>query len=119
MLEIYLDSSIDNEGLEISGYYLISSDHPSNKKRGGICIYYKNLFPLKVTDVRLLEECIAFYLIIRNKCCSLVALYGSPSQSQDGFATFYNNLEMTLDLFSKKNLFLLVVLGDFNAKLSH
>ena len=34
--ETYLDSSIDNENLEISGYYLIRSDHPSNKKRGGI-----------------------------------------------------------------------------------
>ena len=44
--ETYLDSSIDDEGLEISGYYLIRSDHPSNKKRGGICIYYKTSFPL-------------------------------------------------------------------------
>ena len=58
--ETYLDSSIDDVSLEISGYYLIRSDHPSNKKRGGICIYYKNFLPLKVTAVRLLEECIAF-----------------------------------------------------------
>ena len=50
--ETYLDSSIDDESLEISGYYLIRSDHPSNKKRGGICIYYKNFLPLKVTGVR-------------------------------------------------------------------
>ena len=34
--ETYLDSSIDDESLEISGYYLIRSDHPSNKKRRGI-----------------------------------------------------------------------------------
>ena len=116
--EIYLDSSIDDVSLEISGYYLIRSDHPSNKKRGGICIYYKNFLPLKVTGVRLLEECIAFDLIISNKLCSFVALYRSPSQSQDDFATFSDNFEMTLDLVSKKNPFLIVVLGDFNAKLS-
>ena len=61
--ETYLDSSIDDVSLEISGYYLIRSDHPSNKKRGGICIYYKNFLPLKVSDVRLLEECIDFDLI--------------------------------------------------------
>ena len=42
--ETYLDSSIDDESLEISGYYLIRSDHSSNKKRG-ICIYYKNFLP--------------------------------------------------------------------------
>ena len=97
---------------------MIRSDHPSNIKRGGICIYYKNFLPLKVTDVRLLEECIVFDLIISNKLCSFVALYRSPSQSQDDFATFSDNLEMTLDFVSKKNPFLLVVLGDFNGKLS-
>ena len=70
----YLDSSIDDGSLEILGYYSIRSDHPFNKKRGGICIYYKNLLPLKVTAARLLEECIAFHLIISNKLCSFVAL---------------------------------------------
>ena len=77
--ETYLDSSNDDVSLEISGYCLIRSDHPSNKKRGGIWIYYKNFLPLKVTGVRLLKECIAFDLIISNKLCSFVALYRSPS----------------------------------------
>ena len=66
LLETYLDFSIDDESLEISGYYLIRSDHPLNKKCGGICIYYKNFLPLKVTGVRVLEECITFDLIISN-----------------------------------------------------
>ena len=91
---------------------------PIQQKRGGIYIYYKNFLPLKVTGIRLLEECIVFDLIISNKLCSFVALYRSPSQSQDDFATFSDNFEMTLDLVSKKNPFLIVVLGDFNAKLS-
>ena len=95
---------------------MIRPDHPSNKKCGGICIYYKNFLPLKLTGVCLLDECIAFDLIISNKLCSFVALYISPSQSQDDLATFSDNFEMTLDLVSKKNPFLLVVLGDFNAK---
>ena len=116
--EIYLDSSIDDGSLEISGYYLLRSDHPSNKKRGGICIYYKNFLPLKVTGVRLLEECIVFDLIISKKLCRFAALYRSPSRSQDHFATFSNNFKITLDLASKKNSFLIAVLGDFNSKLS-
>ena len=116
--ETYLDSSIDDGNLEISGYYLIRSDHPLNKNCGGICIYYKSFLPLKVISVRLLEECVTFNLIISNKLYSFVALYRSPSQSQDDFATFSDNFEMTLDLVSKKNPFLLVVFGDFNAKLS-
>ena len=41
--ETYLDSSTssDDNDLEISGYNLIRSDHPSNNKLGGICLYYK------------------------------------------------------------------------------
>ena len=37
--ETYLDSSTspDDNNLEISGYNLIPSDHPSNNKRRGIC----------------------------------------------------------------------------------
>ena len=68
-----------------------------------------------MTGVRLLEECITFDLIISNKLRSFVALYRSPCQSQDDFATFSDNFEMTLDLSSKKNPYLLVVLGDFSA----
>ena len=73
--ETYLNSSVDDENLEISGYYLIRSDHPFNKQRGGICIYYKKSHPLKVIGVRLLQECIAFDLIISNRLCSFIALY--------------------------------------------
>ena len=39
----YLDSTVspDNNNLNILGYNLIRPDHPSNSKRGGISIYYK------------------------------------------------------------------------------
>ena len=57
-------------------------------------------------------------MIISNKLCSFVALYRSPIQSQNDFATFSDKFEWILDLVSKKNPFLLVVFGDFNAKLS-
>ena len=80
--ETYFNYSIDGESLEISWYYLVRFDHPSNNKHCGICIYYKNFFPLKVTDFCLLKECIAFDLIIINKLCSFVALYRSSSHSQ-------------------------------------
>ena len=38
--ETYLDSSIptNNDNLDIDGYNLLCSDHPSNAKRGGVCI---------------------------------------------------------------------------------
>ena len=95
--ETCVDSSVDDKSLEISGSYLIHSDHPSKKKHDGICNYYKNFLPLKVTDVCLLEKCIVFDLIISNKLCSFIALYRSPSQSQYDFATFSDKFEMTLE----------------------
>ena len=91
--ETYLDSSNDDESLEISGYYLIRSDHSSYKKRWANYIYYRNFLPLNVTDVRLMEECTTFDFIMSNKLCSFVALCRSPSQSQDNYATFLITLK--------------------------
>ena len=39
--ETYLDSTIklDNDNLDIPGYNLVCSDHPSKKEGGGVFIY--------------------------------------------------------------------------------
>ena len=41
----YLDSSIDNESLKISGYYLIRYDHPSKKSVVVFAFTIKTSFP--------------------------------------------------------------------------
>ena len=61
----------------------------------------------------------SFELQIGDKICNFVALYRSPSQSQDDFETFADNSEMTLELLAQKNPFLLTAIGDFNAKSSN
>ena len=67
--ETYLDSSLtsDDDNLTISGYNLIHSDHPSNNKRGDVCIYYKNVLHLRVLSIQYLQECINFKLNIGRK----------------------------------------------------
>ena len=44
--ETYFDSSTlsHDPDLEVQGYDLIRADHPSNVKRGGVCIYKKAIF---------------------------------------------------------------------------
>ena len=37
----------DNNNLDISGYKLMRSDHPSNSKRGGLPIYYNETLTLR------------------------------------------------------------------------
>ena len=118
--ETYLNSSNspDDETLEISGYNLVRSDHPLNSKRGGICIYYKNYLLLPIISVSYLSERINFEIMIGNKICNFITLYRSPSQNQDDFQTFIDNLEMNLETLAQRNPFL-VVLGDFNGKSKH
>ena len=93
-----MDSSAlsHDPNLEVQGYDLIRANHLSNVKRGGVCIYYKNHLPLKLTNINLLHECLTIELNIKNKLCMLVALYQSRSQSHNKFSSFITNLESTL-----------------------
>ena len=52
IFETFLDLSISNEDerINIEGYNLLSVDHPSNKKRGGVCMYYKEHLPIIKRD---------------------------------------------------------------------
>ena len=85
--------------MEISGYALVRSDHPSNTKRGGVCLYYKNNLALRVVNIGYLNECLTLELKVGKKMCNFVVLYRSQSKSQDEFETFSNNFEMILDIF--------------------
>ena len=100
----------------MQGYTLIRADHPSNVKRGGVCVYYKNYLPLKLLNINYLQECITFELSIKNKFCIIAALYRSPSQSRSEFANFTTSLELTLQAIASKNPFLSLVLGGFTDK---
>ena len=118
--ETYLDSSIshDDNNLQIPGYNLYRVDHPSNIKRGGVCIYYKISLLLKIKNIQYLQECINFEIKIKDKLCNFITLYRSPNQCQDDFESFINNFELNLDSIKTNNPFLTVILGDFNAKSS-
>ena len=118
--ETYLDSNIlpDDNNLNIPGYNLARSDHPSNKKRRGFCIYYKSYLPLRIIDINYLSEFVRFELMVGDKLCNFIALYRSPSQSQDLFESFKENLELNLESVVQNNPFLVVLL-DFNAKSSN
>ena len=50
------------------------SDNPAHSKRRSVCMYYKNCLPLKVLDIRFLQESIAFDLQIGDKLCSFIYL---------------------------------------------
>ena len=56
--ETFLNSKIltDDENLQVPGYNIARADHPSNINRGGLCVYYKTSLPLKLLDIKYLQE---------------------------------------------------------------
>ena len=80
--ETYLDSTIssDNNDLNISGYNLIRADHPSNSKRGGVCIYYKESLAVQTLNNIGLPECLVCKVCLGNKTSYVVVTCRSPRQ---------------------------------------
>ena len=68
---------------------------------------------------QLFNECVRFELVVGDKLGKFIALYRSPSQSQDLFESFKENLELNIESAKQKNPFLVVLLGNFNAKSSN
>ena len=44
-------TSIPDNLIDIEGYKLIRADHPDNIKKGGVCIYYKELLPVRIISL--------------------------------------------------------------------
>ena len=57
--------------------------------------------------------------MVGDKLCNFIALYRSPSQLQDLFESFKENLELNLESKVQNNPFLVVILGNFNVKSSN
>ena len=111
-----LETSYDDDNLEIPGNNIIRKDHPSNTKRVGVYVYYKNTLHFKLINIKYLQVCITFEIRIGIKCCKFICLYRSSSKTNDEFESFPKNFELSLDKIHEDNRFIISVLGDFNAK---
>ena len=82
--ETFIDSTFLNDDLRLSlnGYSLLRADHPSDTKKGGVCIFYKDhlLISLK-PNLTILNECLVCELKAGKKRCFITVLYRSPCQS--------------------------------------
>ena len=70
LTETFLNSSIlsDDNRTKIEGYNLIRSDHPSDSKKGGVCIYYKEHIPLILQDdINTLDNCLVTEIRSQNE----------------------------------------------------
>ena len=58
--ETYLDSpvSLDDKDIAIEGCNIVRAGHPSNHKKGGVCIYYKESLAVQLINKNFLNECL-------------------------------------------------------------
>ena len=121
LTETFLDSLIENDDdrISIPGYNILRTDHPCNGKRGGVCIYYKDLLPIiKRNDLCQLHEYLITELRIGKKKCLFTCLYRSPSQTSKEFEDFCTDLNLFLSNIKDRNPACSAVTGDFNVRSS-
>ena len=118
--ESFLDSSIttDDQSLYLNGYEMVRSDHPSDTKRGGVCIYYKDFLSVRIVKTPQIHEFILCEVTIQNKKGYVAVIYRSPSQDREQFESFSSAFEEVLFNLSNEKPLFKVIVGDFNARSS-
>ena len=120
--ETFLTSSIDSSDTRIliDGYNLIRSDHPSDSKRGGVCIYYKEHIPLiKRDDICTLDNSLVTKIRSQNEKCFLTCIYRSPSKNNEEIENFCANFDLLLSNINEELPICSIITGDFNARCSN
>ena len=119
--ESMLDRTISNDDIFIEGFRreIFRSDHPSNTKVGGACVYFREGLHLKRRgDLEELQESIVTEIIISRKKVFFVTLYRSPSQNSVQFEVFLDKLQRIVEKIQAENPHSLILTGDFNCRSS-
>ena len=119
--ESMLDRTISNDDIFIEGFSrdIYRSDHPSNSKIGGVCLYFRESLPVKRrSDLEELQELIVTEVIISRKKVFFVTLYRSPSQDSVQFEDFIDKLQSLMEILQAENPHSLILTGDFNCRSS-
>lgn len=115
----FLDSdySSNDPRLSLQSYDMIRSDHPSDTKRGGVCIYYKENLPfVRRDDISCLEECIVGEIRVKKSKCFVTCIYRSPNQTADETDIFLSKFDQICSSIALELPICSFVIGDLNAK---
>ena len=63
-----MSSTLDS--LNIDGYNIVRSDHPSGSKTGGVCCYFKESLPTRILKITPMPECLVLEMLYNNKLLS-------------------------------------------------
>ena len=101
----------------INDYSLLRADHPSNSKRGGVCLHFKEHLPLiGKNDLSMLHKCLMTENIVDNEKKILTCLYRSPNQNHEELDNFSSNLDLLFSSINDNHPTCSILIGDFNAE---
>ena len=118
--ETYLNSSVNNEDISLEGFSrdIFRNDHPTNAKRGGVCLYYKENVSIKHrTDLQILDECVVAEITSQRKKVFFVVLYRSPNQTVQQFNDFLDGVESMICKIKALKPHCLIITGDLTVDL--
>ena len=115
-----LNRSISNEDIQIKGFScdILCSDHPSDTRNpGGVCLYYKEIIPIKCrNDFEIHDETVVAGISLKRKKMFIVVTYRHPNQTSDEFNLFLNRLQLTVDHINNCKPHCIIITGDFNCR---
>ena len=109
---------LGGSSFQLDGYKVNRADHPSNTKRGAVCIYYKESLSVRALNLTNLNECITCQVSVQNCKGYIGVICRSPSQSTAEFEQFLSNFEGILKATVSSSSLFTIILGDFNARSS-
>ena len=95
---------------------IVCEDYPNDTKRGGVCIYYKKLLPMRAINLSYFEEGLLLEMTYHNKEVIVFVIYRSHSQSNNEFDSFLSNTENLASDINNRKPALSIITGDFNAR---
>ena len=100
----------------LENYNLVSCNNPSNTRRGGVGLFYKNDLPIKIRNDLSFDKSIIVEVVFGRKKIFFTDIYKSPSHCQGSqqFELFLNNFETLYENIKKDNPFAVFFAGDFN-----
>ena len=99
-------------------FHIFRSDYPTNTKRSGVCLYYKNSLPIKLRpDLHIFDESIVVELTLSSKKLLFAVIYRSPIQNNDQFDLFLSRLESVIAHMRCEKPDYMILTGDFNTKI--
>ena len=114
-----LTENISNEDILINVFSPdpFRSDKDSDTRNGGVCLYFKESFPIKERcDLEMLPETTVAEITVDRKKVFIVLSYRHPNMSNDESVQYMSILENIYESIRKENPTVSILCRDFNAR---